>query len=217
MRRIYLLAALVAPLIANSALAAQALAVSTSVSCSRSYAVAINAANRDEAKRRALAECRDVTGQNDCQIILENNSPGYGALYAAIVSDRECYVSALTGFASRDTAHDATLADCKKYYGVSSCTPLNDWRETGASNSPSVVRVDKSVAVAKAAPTPSSAPVEAQKPGGADSLDEAIHKCYFGNIDKIDFDGTGEGGDTVRMKARLERLWRDYIDVVRDN
>lgn len=170
MRRVVLLAALIAPLFANHAHSAQALAFSGSASCSRSYAVVTNAANREEAKRRALAECRDVSGRNDCKIILENESRGYGALYAAIANDRECYVSALTGYASRNAAHDATLADCKKYYGVASCTPLNDWRETGPGSAPTLVRAESPATVAKPAPTPTRSPATpaiSEKPSNA--------------------------------------------------
>ena len=126
-----LLAAMLAATVPPSAFATTAVAISGTAAAGRNYGVAVNAIGKDAANREAVEDCRKRSGKNDCEVILTKDQLGYGALYADCPTATTCGVSAMSGFRTRDEAHERTSNDCKSYYKAKSCMPLAQWQETG--------------------------------------------------------------------------------------
>ena len=128
----FLLAATLAATVPPSAFATTAVAISGTAAAGQNYGVAVNAIGKDAANREAVEDCRKRSGKNDCEVILTKDQLGYGALYADCPTSTTCGVSAMSGFRTRDEAHERTSNDCKSYYKARSCMPLAQWQETGA-------------------------------------------------------------------------------------
>lgn len=164
-------------LLSAETFAAMALAFSHTAPTNNNHAIVTGQATEAAAKQLALSECKRLTGKSDCEVVLSSSKPGYGAMYAACVSEIECFYSLATGYSSNRSAHDRVLAACKRDYGVDSCHPWVDWHEP-AKTASAMENKPQAATAAPRAQSSAATPASAAANTRADSTAKTSHAPF---------------------------------------